>query len=173
VIEHPVAAKLWGPVIGPVISVLSFVCSIGNVPLTVEMWNGGISFGGVIAFIFADLIIIPILNIYRTCYGTRSAGWGLSPPNARPRSPRRASPGLLDRPEHHLPAAGRHVAGPLLPYRRRRDAQDEAPRCSKMMSGSRTSTKPHDHNGHDHQHAQPVAQAPHHRRRAEASHRAL
>jgi uncharacterized membrane protein YraQ (UPF0718 family) len=68
---HPVAARLWGPIIGPVISVLSFVCSIGNVPLAAVLWNGGISFGGVISFIFADLIIIPILIIYRKYYGTR------------------------------------------------------------------------------------------------------
>jgi len=68
---HPLAAKIWGPLIGPVISVLSFVCSIGNVPLAAVLWNGGISFGGVIAFIFADLIIIPILIIYRKYYGTR------------------------------------------------------------------------------------------------------
>ena len=69
--SHPLGAKLWGPVIGPVISVLSFVCSIGNVPLAAVLWNGGISFGGVVAFIFADLIIIPILVIYRKYYGTR------------------------------------------------------------------------------------------------------
>src|SRR5712671_6009164 len=68
---HPLAARLWGPVIGPVISLLSFVCSIGNVPLAGVLWNGGISFGGVTAFIFADLIIIPILVIYRKYYGTR------------------------------------------------------------------------------------------------------
>src|ERR1700728_1964829 len=68
---HPLAAALWGPVIGPVISVLSFVCSIGNVPLAGVLWNGGISFGGVTAFIFADLIIMPILIIYRKYYGTR------------------------------------------------------------------------------------------------------
>src|SRR5262249_44053748 len=67
----PLAAKLWGPLIGPVISVLSFVCSIGNVPLAAVLWNGGISFGGVISFIFADLIIIPILLIYRKYYGTK------------------------------------------------------------------------------------------------------
>jgi hypothetical protein len=67
----PLAARLWGPVIGPVISMLSFVCSIGNVPLAGVLWNGGISFGGVVAFIFADLIIIPILVIYRKYYGTR------------------------------------------------------------------------------------------------------
>jgi uncharacterized protein len=68
---HPVASKLWGPLIGPVISLLSFVCSIGNVPLAGVLWNGGISFGGVVAFIFADLIIVPILVIYRKYYGTR------------------------------------------------------------------------------------------------------
>jgi uncharacterized membrane protein YraQ (UPF0718 family) len=68
---HPLAARLWGPIIGPVISLLSFVCSIGNVPLAAVLWNGGISFGGVVAFIFADLIIIPILIIYRKYYGTR------------------------------------------------------------------------------------------------------
>mgnify|MGYP002400689047 CR=1 FL=1 len=68
---HPVIATFWGPLIGPVISLLSFVCSIGNVPLAAVLWNGGISFGGVIAFIFADLIIIPILNIYRKYYGAR------------------------------------------------------------------------------------------------------
>src|SRR5580658_9876801 len=68
---NPLAARLWGPVIGPVISLLSFVCSIGNVPLAAVLWNGGISFGGVVAFIFADLIIIPILIIYRKYYGTR------------------------------------------------------------------------------------------------------
>jgi uncharacterized membrane protein YraQ (UPF0718 family) len=55
------------------VAILSFVCSIGNVPLAAVLWNGGISFGGVIAFIFADLIILPILNIYRRYYGTRMA----------------------------------------------------------------------------------------------------
>jgi len=70
---HPLAAKLWGPLVGPVIAVVSFVCSIGNVPLAVVLWKGGISFGGVVAFIFADLIIAPILNIYRKYYGTPMA----------------------------------------------------------------------------------------------------
>jgi uncharacterized protein len=55
--------------------VISFVCSIGNVPLAAVLWNGGISFGGVIAFIFADLIVLPILNIYRKYYGLRVAGF--------------------------------------------------------------------------------------------------
>ena len=69
--QHPVVAQFWGPLVGPVISMLSFVCSVGNVPLAAVLWNGGISFGGVISFIFADLIIIPILNIYRKYYGGR------------------------------------------------------------------------------------------------------
>jgi len=72
---HPLAAKLWGPLIGPVVAVISFVCSIGNVPLAVVLWKGGISFGGVVAFIFADLIIAPILNIYRKYYGVRMAAF--------------------------------------------------------------------------------------------------
>ena len=71
--SHPVLSEIWGPLIGPVISLLSFVCSVGNVPLAAVLWNGGISFGGVIAFIFADLIIVPILNIYRKYYGRRVA----------------------------------------------------------------------------------------------------
>jgi uncharacterized membrane protein YraQ (UPF0718 family) len=69
--DHPVVSALWGPIIGPIVSILSFVCSIGNVPLAAVLWNGGISFGGVIAFIYADLIILPILNIYRRYYGMR------------------------------------------------------------------------------------------------------
>ncbi len=69
--DHPVWSKVWGPIIGPAVSVLSFVCSIGNVPLAAVLWNGGISFGGVISFIFADLIIIPILVIYRKYYGAK------------------------------------------------------------------------------------------------------
>jgi len=70
-VGHPALAKAWGPLIGPIVSLLSFVCSIGNVPLAAVLWNGGISFGGVVAFIFADLIIVPILVIYRKYYGTR------------------------------------------------------------------------------------------------------
>ncbi len=70
---HPVAAKLWGPVVGPLVAIVSFVCSIGNVPLAVVLWKGGISFGGVVAFIFADLLILPILAIYRKYYGGKVA----------------------------------------------------------------------------------------------------
>ena len=69
--NNPTLNEFWSPLIGPVISMLSFVCSVGNVPLAVVLWNGGISFGGVISFIFADLIILPILNIYRKYYGGR------------------------------------------------------------------------------------------------------
>jgi uncharacterized membrane protein YraQ (UPF0718 family) len=72
---HPVQATLWGPIVGPVVAVISFVCSVGNIPLAAVLWNGGISFGGVIAFIFADLIVIPILNIYRKYYGLKMAGF--------------------------------------------------------------------------------------------------
>ena len=58
-------------IIGPIIAVVSFVCSVGNVPLAAVLWSGGISFGGVLAFLFADLIVLPILAIYRKYYGTR------------------------------------------------------------------------------------------------------
>ncbi|MDC2954106.1 permease [Streptomyces sp. NPDC001260] len=68
---HPLAAKLVGPLLGPLVAIASFVCSIGNVPLAVVLWKGGISFGGVVSFIFADLLILPILNIYRKYYGPR------------------------------------------------------------------------------------------------------
>jgi len=71
--NDPAVATVWGPLVGPIISMLSFVCSVGNVPLAAVLWKGGISFGGVIAFIFADLLIIPILNIYRKYYGPRVA----------------------------------------------------------------------------------------------------
>jgi uncharacterized membrane protein YraQ (UPF0718 family) len=69
--DRPGWAVVWGPIVGPIVAIVSFVCSIGNVPLAAVLWNGGISFGGVIAFIYADLLIIPILNIYRKYYGTR------------------------------------------------------------------------------------------------------
>ncbi len=69
--NHPTWAFIWGPLIGPLIAVISFVCSVGNIPLAAVLWNGGISFGGVVSFIFADLIIIPILNIYRKYYGKK------------------------------------------------------------------------------------------------------
>jgi uncharacterized membrane protein YraQ (UPF0718 family)/YHS domain-containing protein len=70
----------WGPlriaenvIVGPIVAALAFVCSIGNIPLAAVLWSGGISFSGVIAFIYADLIIIPIVNAYRKYYGARVA----------------------------------------------------------------------------------------------------
>ena len=72
---HPTLAKFWGPLVGPLVAVISFVCSVGNIPLAAVLWNGGISFGGVIAFIFADLIVLPVLNIYRKYYGFRMAAF--------------------------------------------------------------------------------------------------
>ena len=73
-VSHPVAAKIWGPIVGPIVAIVSFVCSVGNVPLAAVLWNGGISFGGVIAFIYADLIVLPIIDIYRKYYGWKVAG---------------------------------------------------------------------------------------------------
>jgi uncharacterized protein len=70
-VDHPLVAKIWGPLVGPLVAMLSFVCSIGNVPLAAVLWNGGISFGGAISFIFADLIVVPILRIYNEYYGRR------------------------------------------------------------------------------------------------------
>jgi uncharacterized protein len=70
---NPRLAFFWGPLVGPLVAIVSFVCSVGNVPLAAVLWNGGISFGGVISFVFADLIIVPILNIYRKYYGGRMA----------------------------------------------------------------------------------------------------
>ena len=74
-IDHPALAKIWGPIVGPLVAVIAFVCSVGNIPLAAVLWNGGISFGGVVAFIFADLIVLPILNIYRKYYGLKMASF--------------------------------------------------------------------------------------------------
>jgi uncharacterized membrane protein YraQ (UPF0718 family) len=73
--SHPLVSAIWGPLIGPLIAVISFVCSVGNVPLAAVLWNGGISFGGVVAFIFADLIVFPILRIYKKYYGMKMAAF--------------------------------------------------------------------------------------------------
>ena len=75
---HDTLAAVWGPIVGPLVAIVSFVCSVGNVPLAAVLWNGGISFGGVMAFIFADLIVLPILDIYRKYYGWRMAGFLLA-----------------------------------------------------------------------------------------------
>jgi hypothetical protein len=68
---HGFATTLENVAVGPLIAIISFVCSIGNVPLAAALWKGGISFGGVVSFIFADLIAMPLLLVYRKLYGTR------------------------------------------------------------------------------------------------------
>src|SRR2546427_3231545 len=73
--SNPMIAKIEGPLVGPLVAIFSFVCSVGNVPLAAVLWRGGISFGGVVSFIFADLIILPILDIYRKYYGCRVKGY--------------------------------------------------------------------------------------------------
>ncbi len=72
---HPTLAKIEGPLVGPLVAIISFVCSVGNVPLAAVLWRGGISFGGVVSFIFADLIILPILDIYRKYYSWKVMGY--------------------------------------------------------------------------------------------------
>jgi uncharacterized membrane protein YraQ (UPF0718 family) len=73
--NNPALAKIEGPLVGPLVAIFSFVCSVGNVPLAAVLWRGGISFGGIVSFIFADLIILPILDIYRKYYGWRVMGY--------------------------------------------------------------------------------------------------
>ena len=149
-VDHPFWAKVWGPLVGPLVSMLSFVCSIGNVPLAAVLWNGGISFGGVIAFIFADLIILPIINIHRKYYGRRMSLFllgDLLPRDGRGRLPRRdrlRRPGigprrptareghggqraaqLHDGPRRGLPPAGRRPRRALPAHGRSRDAEDD------------------------------------------------
>jgi hypothetical protein len=68
-VGHPLLARWWGPFAGPLVALVSFVCSVGNVPLAAVLWQHGLSFGGVIAFLFGDLIILPIVNIHRKYYG--------------------------------------------------------------------------------------------------------
>ena len=169
---HPVASRFWGPLIGPVISMLSFVCSIGNVPLAGVLWNGGISFGGVVAFIFADLIILPILVIYRKYYGTKmmlfilatfyatmaAAGYAhradLRRPRPDPGQParqggRRTHPvELHHRPQHHLPHPRRRPVLPVRAHRRHPHAQDDGRptrtrrRLPRAPPGHRALTRP-------------------------------
>jgi uncharacterized membrane protein YraQ (UPF0718 family) len=66
----PLVRTIENVLVGPIIAILSFVCSVGNVPLAAVLWSGGISFAGVVAFIFADLIVIPIVLAYRKYYGS-------------------------------------------------------------------------------------------------------
>jgi uncharacterized membrane protein YraQ (UPF0718 family) len=72
--HHHTPAMFWGPLIGPAVAVLSFVCSIGNVPLAAVLWNGGISFGGVLAFIFADLELHDVSQRRLSCARGCSSG---------------------------------------------------------------------------------------------------
>ena len=67
---HGFASSLENVVLGPLLAIISFVCSVGNVPLAAALWKGGISFGGVVSFVFADLITLPLLSIYRKYFGT-------------------------------------------------------------------------------------------------------
>jgi uncharacterized membrane protein YraQ (UPF0718 family) len=71
--SHPWIGRLAGPLIGPLVAMVTFVCSVGNVPLAAVLWRGGASFGGVVAFIFGDLIVLPLLDIYRRYYGLKAA----------------------------------------------------------------------------------------------------
>jgi uncharacterized membrane protein YraQ (UPF0718 family)/YHS domain-containing protein len=71
--SQPLVQTVWGAIIGPVIAILSFVCSVGNIPLAAVLWSGGLSFAGVLAFIFADLIVLPIIVAYRKYYGNAYA----------------------------------------------------------------------------------------------------
>ena len=67
--DHGALTMIENAIIGPFVAIISFVCSVGNVPLAAALWKDGISFGGVVAFIFADLISLPLLFIYRKLYG--------------------------------------------------------------------------------------------------------
>jgi uncharacterized membrane protein YraQ (UPF0718 family) len=73
--NNPFWASIEGPLLGPLVAIIAFVCSIGNVPLAAVLWRGGISFGGVVSFIFADLITLPVLDIYRKYYGWKVMGY--------------------------------------------------------------------------------------------------
>ena len=137
-------------IVGPFIAIISFVCSIGNVPLAAALWKGGISFGGVVSFIFADLITFPLLLVYRRYYGTRltlrmlalfwavmsvaGVGYRGNLPRRRPHSPHASGPdrtgalllGRHDLSEHHLPGG---VRRPLLDLSK--------PRASRRWPGFR------------------------------------
>jgi hypothetical protein len=67
---HGFASSLENALLGPLLAIISFVCSVGNVPLAAALWQGGSSFGGVVSFVFADLITLPLLAIYRKYFGT-------------------------------------------------------------------------------------------------------
>jgi hypothetical protein len=168
--DHAFWSAVWGPVIGPVVAILSFVCSIGNVPLAAVLWNGGISFGGVLAFIYADLIILPILDIYRRYYGLRMAGFllvtlyctmvvtglavgalfawlGLTPSERNARVPT-ASDVFTWGPTTYLNIVALAVSAFLL-WRFFRTGGGPMLRAMNTPTG-------HDHAGHHHEHHEPV-----------------
>ncbi len=138
--NNPTLARIEGPLVGPLVSLVSFVCSVGNVPLAAVLWRGGISFGGVVSFIFADLIILPILDIYRKYYGWRVMGYilvtfyitmaaagyvveflfqalGIIPMNRNVVTiSRRSTVELHQCPQYHLPPPGSYPRHSLYPH---------------------------------------------------------
>jgi uncharacterized protein len=152
-------------VVGPLIAVASFVCSVGNVPLAAVLWSGGISFAGVLAFLFADLVVIPILAIYRKYYGTRYAirisalmlvtmaiaalvidgvfaGLGLSPTGPRPTRAAIFSPVHVDY-KLALNLLGLVIFASLFWLTARRGSTD--PVCGMTVDRSKSTTA--EHNG--------------------------
>ena len=71
----PWIAVPLGAVVGPLIAIVTFVCSVGNIPLAAILWGGGATFGGVLSFIYADLIVLPLLDTYRRYFGWRMAAY--------------------------------------------------------------------------------------------------
>jgi len=71
----PALRLIENALVGPIIAILSFVCSVGNIPLASHLWSNGISFGGVVAFIYGDLLVVPLILIYVKYYGMRAALW--------------------------------------------------------------------------------------------------
>ena len=72
---HPLVQVPANALLGPIVAVLSFVCSIGNVPMAAVLWGSGVSFGGVLAFLFSDLLVLPLLDVYRRSYGWKMAAY--------------------------------------------------------------------------------------------------
>ena len=73
--EHPGCSVPANALLGPIVAMLSFVCSIGNVPMAAVLWGAGVSFGGVLAFLYADLLVLPLLDVYRRYYGWKMAAY--------------------------------------------------------------------------------------------------
>ncbi len=71
----PALRLIENAIVGPLVAIASFVCSVGNIPLASHLWANGISFGGVVAFIYADLLVVPLIIIYGKYYGVRAAVW--------------------------------------------------------------------------------------------------